>query len=149
MRKIIKKYLFAVVALLMTASISYASTCANFCMPSDITSADVSSHHSIGMDMETMASNSGSLEDQGTNSCSGKTEEDKEDSSSVASCDDEFVLSSKTIQVKPVVVDLDFATHPLVIESASFNYSDIINTETESLYLNSTPLFIQHRTLLI
>lgn len=137
----------------MSGSIAYASSCANLCMPSEMSGVDgagVSSHHS--MDKATMASSSSSMdniEDSGTNSCSGKSEEGKEDSSSVASCDDEFVLSSKTIQVKPVVVDLDFANLSLTIEPASFKYQNTINTETERLYLISAPLFIQHRTLLI
>ncbi len=144
MRKIIKKYFITTVAILMSGSIAYASSCANLCLPNDMVVGSM--NHSVSGSGD-MAGSMGSTGLCDSKSESGQHHNDGE--SSAVSCDGEYVVTAKTLKVKPLITDSVIFSASLLRETFKSEAGLVLNSAVEMPYLTSAPLFIQNSSFLI
>lgn len=161
MKKIIKKYFFTTIALLMVSSISYASSCANLCISIDSGALPVTINAAMNHDGH--ESRSGSGVDSSTNSCESKEADDSSSdegqseshSSGFVVCDSEYVVSSKTLtkilDLRPLITDFDVLAisvpHSLVDpQSLSLKTRQLIE---KNLNIVQVSIYRQNKALLI
>lgn len=152
MRKIIKKYFITTIAILMSGSIAYASSCANFCTPKDMSVGSM--NHTMSGDMVGPSDMTDPIAKSmdNANGCDSKSESNSHHSdgtNSAASCDGEYVVSTKTLKLKPLITDSIIFSTSLVRETFKIESGLVSNSAVEMPYLTSAPLFIQNSTFLI
>lgn len=159
--KLIKKYFFTTIALLMISSISYASSCANLCISIDSGALPVTMNAAMNHDGH--ESRKGSGMGSGTNSCESKEAEDSSSddgqseshSSGSVACDSEYVVSSKTLtkilDLRPLITDFDVIAIANAYSLASHESLSLKTRQLteKNLKIVQVSIYIQNKTLLI
>ena len=153
MKKILAKYSISFVAVLMTASIAYSSTCANYCAPVDTSGVSHGSMSEHSSNASSAASNE--MPDEGTSGCKKEVKSEEGEPTGETegySCDNEYVVSSNAIILKKTdTVQSDFDGLDKILTVLSFKSIDtfIPLASLEPVITGQVPAYIKNQSFLI